>query len=52
MYIFKKSKKTLMAIRAQIDTNTVTVGELNIPLSPINRSSRQKIKKLQSYSTY
>jgi hypothetical protein len=32
--------KTLMALRAQIDTNTVIVGELNTPLSPIDRSSR------------
>jgi hypothetical protein len=34
-----------MALRAQTDTNTVIVGELNIPLSPIDMSSRQKINK-------
>jgi exonuclease III len=34
-----------MALRAQIDTNTVIVGDLNTPLSPINRSSGQKINK-------
>jgi exonuclease III len=34
-----------MAIRAQIDFNTVTVGDLNTPLSPIDMSSRQKINK-------
>jgi hypothetical protein len=34
-----------MALRTQIDANTVIVGELNTPLSPIDRSSRQKINK-------
>jgi hypothetical protein len=34
-----------MALRAQRDANTVIVGELNTPLSPIDRSSRQKINK-------
>jgi exonuclease III len=34
-----------MAIRAQIDTNTVIVGDLNTPLSPIDVSARQKINK-------
>jgi hypothetical protein len=33
--IYIKKRKTLMALRAQIDTNTVKVGDLNIPLSPI-----------------
>jgi hypothetical protein len=43
-------KKTLMVLRALIDSNTVLAGELNTP--PIDRSSRQKIaKKLQNYST-
>jgi hypothetical protein len=32
-----------MALRAQIDTNTVIVGDLNTPLSPTDRSSRKKI---------
>jgi hypothetical protein len=34
-----------MALRAQTDTNTVIVVDLNIPLSPIDRSSRSKINK-------
>jgi exonuclease III len=34
-----------MALSAQIDANTMTVGDLNTPLSPINRSPRQKISK-------
>jgi hypothetical protein len=33
-----------MALREQVDTNTVIVGDLNNPLSPIDRS-RQKINK-------
>jgi hypothetical protein len=38
-------KIIIMALRTQIDPNTVIVGELNTPLSPIARSSRQKINK-------
>jgi hypothetical protein len=34
-----------MALRAQTDVNTVIVGDLNTPLSPIDRSSRQNINK-------
>jgi hypothetical protein len=34
-----------MALRAQIDPNTVIEGDLNTPLSPTDRSSRQKINK-------
>jgi exonuclease III len=34
-----------MALRAQIDPNTVIVGDLNTSLSPIDRPSRQKINK-------
>jgi exonuclease III len=34
-----------MALRAQIDANSVIVGDLNTPLSPIDKSSRQKINK-------
>jgi endonuclease/exonuclease/phosphatase family metal-dependent hydrolase len=40
-----KKKKTLMALITQIDANTVIVGDMNTPLSPIDRSSRQKINK-------
>jgi exonuclease III len=38
-------KENSNAIRTQINTNTVIVGDLNTPLSPISRSSRQKINK-------
>jgi hypothetical protein len=34
-----------MVLRAQIDTNTVIVEDLNTPLSPTDRSSRQKVSK-------
>jgi hypothetical protein len=34
-----------MALITQIDANTVIVGDMNTPLSPIDRSSRQKINK-------
>jgi hypothetical protein len=37
-----------MALRAQIDPNTVIIGDLNTPLSPIDRSSSQKINKEMS----
>jgi hypothetical protein len=41
----KKTKKNLMALRAQIEPITVIVGDLNTPLSSIDRSSRQNINK-------
>jgi exonuclease III len=34
-----------MDLRAQIEPNTVILGDLNTPLSPIDRSSRQRINK-------
>jgi exonuclease III len=43
-----KKKKTLMALRAQVDCNTVRVGDLNTSLSSIYRSSSQKINKKTS----
>jgi hypothetical protein len=41
-------KHTLMDLKIQIDSNKVVVEGFNSPLSPIDRSSRQKksIKKL------
>jgi hypothetical protein len=42
-----------MALKAQIDSNTVIVGELNTPLSPIDDNPDKRLtKKLQSYSTH
>jgi hypothetical protein len=37
-----------MDIKAQIDSNTVIVENLNTPLSSIDRTSRQKINKVTS----
>jgi hypothetical protein len=37
-----------MALRSQIDTNTMIVGDLSTSLSPVDRSSRQKINKESS----
>jgi exonuclease III len=34
-----------MGLQEQIDPNRVIVGDLNTPLSPIDRSFRQKINK-------
>ena len=31
--------------KGEIDSNTVTVGDFNTPLTPMDRSSRQKINK-------
>jgi hypothetical protein len=35
-------KHTLKELKACIDANTVVVDDFNTPLSPIDRSSRQK----------
>ena len=35
----------LTAIKGEIDSNTVIVGDLNTPLTLMDRSSRQKINK-------
>ena len=35
----------LTAIKVEIDSNTVLVREFNTPLSPMDRSSKMKIKK-------
>jgi exonuclease III len=37
-------KHTLKDLKAHIHSNIVVVGDFNIPLSPIDRSSKQKIK--------
>ena len=35
----------LTAIEGEINSNTIVVGDFNIPLSTVDRSSRQKINK-------
>ena len=38
-------KQTLTNIKGEIDSNTVIVGDFNIPLTPMDRSSKQKINQ-------
>ena len=38
-------RQTLTEIKGQIDSNTVTVGDFNTPLTPRDRSSKQRINK-------
>ena len=38
-------RQTLTDIKGEIDSNTVIVGDFNIPLTPMDRSSKQKINK-------
>ena len=38
-------RQILTAIKGEIDSNTVIVGNFNIPFSSMDRSSRQKINK-------
>ena len=35
----------LTAIKGEIDSNTIIVGDFNTPLSPMDRSSKAKINK-------
>ena len=35
----------LTTIKGEVDSNTIVVGDFNIPLTPMDRSSRQKINK-------
>ena len=36
-------RQTLIDIKGEIDSNTMIVGDLNTPLTPMDRSSKQKI---------
>ena len=38
-------RQMLTDIKGEIDSNTIIVGDINTPLTPIDRSSRQKINK-------
>ena len=38
-------RQTLTDIKREIDSNTIIVGDFNTPLTPMNRSSKQKINK-------
>ena len=38
-------RQMLTAIKEEIDSNTIIVGDVNMPLSPMERSSKMKINK-------
>ena len=38
-------RQTLADIKWETDSNTITVGDFNSPLTPMDRSSKQKINK-------
>ena len=40
---YKRQK--LMSMKGEINSNTITVGEFNTPLTPMDRSTKQKISK-------
>ena len=37
--------RQLIGIKGETDSNTIIVGDFNIPLTPMNRSSKQKISE-------
>ena len=38
-------RQTLADIKEEVDSNTIIVGDFNTPLTPMDRSSKQKINK-------
>ena len=38
-------RQTLTDLKGEIDSNTIIVGDFNTPLTPMDRSSKQKINK-------
>ena len=42
-------RQMLTAIKGEIDSNTIIVGDFNTPLSPMDRSSKMKINKKTSF---
>ena len=38
-------RQILTAIKGEINSNTILVGDFNTPLSPMDRSSKMKINK-------
>ena len=38
-------RQMLTAMKGEIDSNTIIVGDLNTPLSPMDRSSKMKVNK-------
>ena len=42
------TRQTLTDIKGEIDSNTIIVGDFNTPLTAMDRSSKQKIRKHKS----
>ena len=42
-------RQTLTDIKGEIDSSTVIVGDFNTPLTPMDRSSKQKVNKDTSH---
>ena len=38
-------RQTLTDIKGELNSNTITIGDFNTPLTPVDRSSKQKINK-------
>ena len=38
-------RQTLTDVKGEIDSNTIMLGDFNTPLTPMDRSSKQKINK-------
>ena len=45
MLVLPFIKQTVTDIKGEIDSNTIIVGDFNTPLTPVDRSSKQKINK-------
>ena len=41
-------RQTQTDIKGEIDSNTIKIGDFNTPLTPMDRSSKQKIRKHKS----
>ena len=41
-------RQTLTDLKEEIDSNTIIIGDFNTPLTPMDRSSKQKIRKHKS----
>ena len=42
-------RQMLTSMKSEINSNTMIVGDFNIPLTPIDRSTKQKISKETSF---
>ena len=42
-------RQLLTALKEEINSNTIIVGDFNISLTPMDRSSRQKVNKDTSF---